>query len=92
MATATRRGWLLVTHDRGDFRLLHRAWTEWFAEFGVGLAPAHADILLIPQPPLASIGERADMLLLFLERFGTAEPRRSRFFVWSTTLGWHEER
>lgn len=91
VATATRNNWLLVTHDRKDFRLLHRAWIEWFSEFGVEPIPTHADILLIPQPPLASIHEQAAMIQAFLQRFPTKNQRGSRFFVWSMTVGWHED-
>ncbi|HEV2108290.1 MAG TPA: hypothetical protein VGR16_08510 [Thermomicrobiales bacterium] len=83
---------MLVTHDRKDFRLLHRAWIDWFREFGPGPPPAHANILLIPQPPLASVSQQAILLQAFLAEREPVEHRGSRFCVWSMSHGWHEER
>ncbi len=49
LLTAARAGRILVTHNRRDFRLLHRAWQRWTRDWGVSVG--HAGILVIPQPP-----------------------------------------
>ena len=44
---ATRRGSILVTHNRDDFRMLHRAWHLWSEAWGV--TQSHAGIVIVPQ-------------------------------------------
>lgn len=53
---AVERGWAFVTHNREDYKLLHRAWTLW------GVQPPHAGILVLeqlaaPQPLATAIDE-----------------------------------
>jgi hypothetical protein len=50
LLTAAQRGWILVTYDWKDFRLLHDAWREWPPAWGVAPAPQHAGILVLPAP------------------------------------------
>ena len=38
---------ILITHNRRDFRLLHRAWLRWSRTWSV--QQAHAGILVLPQ-------------------------------------------
>lgn len=40
---------IFITHNWKDFLLLHSAWQEWSAAWGV--SPQHAGILVIPMPP-----------------------------------------
>jgi hypothetical protein len=47
---AAQHGWVLVTHNRGDFELLHKAWWRWSAAWGVSVH--HAGILVIEQIPM----------------------------------------
>jgi hypothetical protein len=44
---AAQDGWMLVTHNRTDFELLHRAWHRWSDAWGT--PRQHAGILVIPQ-------------------------------------------
>lgn len=57
LLTSARRGWILVTHNRKDYVLLHDAWRHWSSEwFGVAAAPPrHAGILVVPQGTPARI-------------------------------------
>ena len=50
---AMRAGRVLVTHNEGDFLLLHAAWRRWPVAWGIVPPPAHAGILLVPQAPQA---------------------------------------
>jgi len=43
LLTAAQRGWILVTHNRQDFFLLHDAWRRWFQVLNVSVV--HAGIL-----------------------------------------------
>jgi hypothetical protein len=45
---AADRGWVLVTHNRSDFRMLHEAWHLWSHRWGV--RPQHAGILVVRVP------------------------------------------
>lgn len=44
---AAEHRWILVTHNRKDFELLHRAWNRWNTAWGT--AEHHAGILILPQ-------------------------------------------
>ncbi len=44
---AAEHKWILVTHNRKDFELLHYAWTRWTNAWGT--SEQHAGILLLPQ-------------------------------------------
>lgn len=56
LATSARLRRMLITSNERDFRLLHHAWKDWFAEWTQPPFPEHAGIVVIPQPPvLASI-------------------------------------
>ena len=51
LIAATNR-WILLTHNRADFELLHDAWLRWSAAWDI--TPTHAGILVLPQgrPPI----------------------------------------
>ncbi len=57
LTTASDDGRILVTHDRQDFVLLHRAWHRWSRRWGV--TAAHAGILVIPQAPRLPLPDAA---------------------------------
>ena len=44
---AAEHKWILVTHNRKDFELLHLAWTRWTKAWRT--SEQHAGILLLPQ-------------------------------------------
>jgi hypothetical protein len=50
LATATRLGRVVLTDDRRDLPLLHRARRDCLAEYLGAGAPRHTEILAIPQP------------------------------------------
>ncbi len=50
LATAALSGRILVTHNRRDFILLHRAWFRWARLWGVTNVQHHG-ILMIPDAP-----------------------------------------
>lgn len=67
LATAVRARRILVTHNRDDFLLLHRAWRDWLSKWGTSPAATHAGILILPQPPIlnpAQMTEEIDKLLV----------------------------
>jgi hypothetical protein len=47
LLTAASNNWILVTHNRRDFLLLHRAWRNWAAALQLSLR--HSGMLVIPQ-------------------------------------------
>lgn len=47
LIVAVQRNRTLITPNRDDFQMLHRAWLLWFAAWPG--APAHPGILVIPQ-------------------------------------------
>jgi hypothetical protein len=91
-ASATRLNRILITHDIKDFRLLHRAWRDWFAEWGVPPHPEHAAILQAPQPPQVSVAVLVELLDDFVRQAGTDSALLNRLFSWSAPRGWEEIR
>lgn len=74
---AARHGLPLLTNNRKDFELLHRAWAEW------GMSPAHAGILIGSQevrPPVM-----AQALADFLR---TDPLLTARLYRWTPGSGW----
>ncbi|HSH81564.1 MAG TPA: DUF5615 family PIN-like protein [Herpetosiphonaceae bacterium] len=51
LLVAAEQGWILITHNRQHFRLLHAAWRRWTTAWYV--SSRHAGILLLEQgiPP-----------------------------------------
>lgn len=76
---------ILVSHDVADFVLLHGAWLRWSAAWNV--APRHAGILIIPQPPrLAPLGA-ASLVDRFVE---SGVDLSNRLFQWRPPGAWYE--
>ncbi len=46
LLTAARNGWILITHNRRDFMMLHDAWRTWPAAFGLALPPHPGSLVL----------------------------------------------
>ena len=65
LLTAYQLGRILVTHNAGDFRLVHYAWRLWPGALGLEWPP-HPGILVIPQPPELSIERAAEELDKFV--------------------------
>lgn len=91
LATAVRLGRVLVISNRLDFLLLHRAWRDWFREWGPASPPRHLGILCIPQPPALPVGPAADLLSAFVVSWNVAPERFSNlYFRWTTAGGWEQ--
>lgn len=72
LAYATSVGRVVLTHDRRDFRRLHRIWVE--------TGRPHGGIVTIPQPGPAA--RRAIRAALLLDSLATQGDPTSRFIVW----------
>ena len=87
LAWATKAGRLLITHDR-DYLLLHRAWHDWFREFGHSPIPRHSGIVMIPQDPVLPKANAVTVVLQLFEY--SAASFANRLLEWSATRGWQE--
>ena len=85
LLAAVRDDRLLVTHNRGDFALLHDAWLTWPAAFGLALPPHPGILLLDPAPH--------EVLSGVLEAILAATPPAelaNRIFWWHRHEGWRQ--
>ncbi|MDQ3703174.1 MAG: DUF5615 family PIN-like protein [Chloroflexota bacterium] len=86
---AAQRGWILVTYNWKDFRLLHDAWREWPPAWGIDPAPQHAGILVIPAPDRPRgrwlAAEAAERLAAFVAE---ASPLTNTLHRWFSGAGW----
>src|SRR5688572_26854486 len=85
LALAVRFGRILVTYNRIDFLLLHRAWRLWSHDWGVSDRARHTGILVLLQPPRLA-PERAAGLLDEIAR--DRQAIMNRLFVWDPGTGW----
>ena len=80
LLTTAQRGWILVTHNRQDFFLLHDAWRHWFQVLNVSVV--HAGILILPHGlPSQTVQFLEDFLLSGL-------PLSNELYVWRPLSGW----
>jgi hypothetical protein len=88
LLAAAEHGWVLVTHNRRDFIVLHDAWRFWTATWGITLD--HAGIVVLPRSVhgrtwlAAYAAERVDDLLRS-DQFAAGQ-----LFTWSRTNGVRE--
>jgi hypothetical protein len=81
---AAQRGWILVTHNRDDFRMLHRAWQLWSQAWGT--TRSHAGILICPQT--RSSERTVDELVRLASR---GSPGANELWMWRSARGWVQE-
>ena len=81
LALAARSGWTLITHNAGDFRLLHAAWRQWTRDWGV--EKHHVGILIL-FPPVAPL-QAAQEINALLETESTV---RDTLWMWRRGTGW----
>jgi hypothetical protein len=82
LLTAVRNGWVLLTHNRRDFTLLHDAWRVWPRAFNLSL-PAHRGILALdPAPPLVLAQE------VFALVSRVSPPLWADELLWWHRIGW----
>jgi hypothetical protein len=62
---AAGRGWIMITHNRRDFELLHIAWLLWTNEWNVPLQ--HAGILIVEQVRGQLLSELARLIHDFVD-------------------------
>jgi predicted nuclease of predicted toxin-antitoxin system len=79
---AAQHQWILVTHNRKDFRSLHDAWLVWREAWG--LSDPHFGILNCDP---ASIPDLANALDAFTQ--SDKEPH-GRMYEWTKAAGWRE--
>lgn len=80
LLTAAQQQWVLLTHNRKDFVLLHNAWHAWSTAWGV--APHHSGILIVPQWHAAQIAQQVDTFLVF------GVPLVNTLYEWRAGRGW----
>ena len=77
---AAQHSWILVTHNRQHFSLLHDAWRRWFQTFGV--LAMHAGILIPPH------GLPAQTVGLLHEFLTSGLPLSNELYTWRPDGGW----
>lgn len=83
LLVAAQRNWILVSHNREDFFLLHDAWRRWSRAWGV--TTTHPGILVVAQMPPAWHRRIADEIVRFVE----LNPVLSdTLHMWRPTRGW----
>ncbi|MCC7371410.1 MAG: DUF5615 family PIN-like protein [Chloroflexi bacterium] len=75
---------IFVTHNRGDFKLLHDAWVTWPAAFGIAL-PSHPGILVLDA---GSPDTLAEIVADFLDAVHL-DALLDAIFWWHRRDGWH---
>jgi hypothetical protein len=85
LLSAVRNGRIFLTHNRGDFRMLHDAWVTWPAAFGLAFPP-HPGVLVLDA---ASPETLARIVVSFLD--GTPTDRLTNgIFWWRRHAGWQQ--
>ena len=83
LLTAVRRGDVLLTYNRRDFMILHRAWLLWPHAFGFTLPP-HNGIVTIDQ---VEIGEQFVVVEALLSTV-SSERLLNQMLWWHPPAGW----
>jgi hypothetical protein len=81
---AATRGWTLITHNRGDFRLLHDAWHLWSDAWRV--SPQHAGILVLEPVPGQTAADVAELIQDIVTRRDVSLP--NALYDWGLVTGW----
>jgi hypothetical protein len=77
---AKRQNRILVTHNGGDYILLHDAWRRWSQDWGV--TAEHGGILVLPQSNAAEVFRLIDVFL------SQNLPIRNELYGYRTRGGW----
>ena len=81
---AATRGWTLITHNRGDFRLLHDAWHLWSDAWQV--SPQHAGILVLEPVPGQTASDVAELIQDIVTRHDVMLANAR--YDWGPMSGW----
>lgn len=95
--TAADDNRIVVTHNRDDFRLLHKAWHRWFflwtaAQIGNGISavkPSHSGIIVVPQAPHLSPAAVATEIDALVARVSLVD--QFYWYDWQSGRGWMQE-
>lgn len=80
---------VFITHNGDDFELLHEAWMQWFAAYGVQPAPSHAGILIVPQPNPKLKFWLPDFAAHEIDSFlSQGLPLTNMVYKWTVSSGW----
>lgn len=90
-ASAVRLRRFLITHDAGDYLLLHRAFRDWFRDFSEPPVPIQPGILVIEQPPVLEIRSAARLIDSFVRASPAVEGLAGRYVRWRATSGWRDD-
>ena len=82
LLASAQTGRTVVTHNRKDFRLLHDAWRDWSAAWGV--VAQHSGILIVAEVPAPVLAEELDR---FLAGGPTVE---NQLYEWGRISGWRQ--
>jgi hypothetical protein len=84
---AARNHWILITHNRRDFVLLHGAWRRWSHEWAV--TPEHAGILVLPQGLRYGVEWSEALIAREASACADAHILVNRLYVrWNVWFGW----
>jgi hypothetical protein len=81
---AAEQVWVIVTHNRHDFRLLHDAWLLWSRRWGVH--PHHSGILVLDQYERQTAVDVANLITALLDDPFTS--LESALYDWQRPTGW----
>lgn len=84
LLVAAQNAWILVSHNRKDFVLLHGAWRRWFAAYAVSPAPVHAGVLIIPQAVWTPEVAAAEIAAFVASKV----PLTNELYIWQRSRGW----
>lgn len=79
---AADRGWIVLTHNRADFTMLHDAWHLWTHAWRV--KPKHAGIVVLEQVDPSRHAEIA----MLTHDLCQQTPLLNTLFDWTPTTGW----
>jgi hypothetical protein len=79
---AADRGWIILTHNRADFTMLHDAWHLWAHAWRVD--PKHAGIIILEQVEPARHAEVATLTHELCQQTLLL----NTLFDWKPTTGW----
>lgn len=84
LSVAALQGRVLVTHNRDDYILLHRAWRRWTENWRV--PDQHPGILVVPQD------KTTDVITAIDDFFALGLPIVNLLYVFTRVRGWTEIR
>lgn len=82
---AAEQGAVVITHNGGDFWLLHRAWHRWASAWRVSPSPRHGGILILPQRQHLEPVRLAQTVLELLQ---IQPDLTNSLFEWTVAQGW----